>query len=54
MSKVLLAIRNGSGKEQEAREEEGGTLRAGCVVKQMQSNGQPAKVVVPSEDGENL
>ena len=54
MSKVLLAIRNGSGKEQEAREEEGGTLRAGCVVKQMQSNGQPAKVAVPSEDGENL
>ena len=54
VSEVLPTIRNGSGKEQEVREEEGGTSHAGCVVKQMQSNGQPAKVAVPSEDGENL
>ncbi|RVW93446.1 hypothetical protein CK203_035060 [Vitis vinifera] len=49
---VFPVIRNGSRKEQEVREEDRGASRAGCVVKQVQSTGQPAKVAVPSEDGE--
>ena len=49
---MLPAIRNGSGKEKEVREEEGGASRAGCVVEQMQSTRQPTKVVMPPEDGE--
>ena len=32
---MLPAIRNGSRKEKEVREEEGGASRAGCVVEQM-------------------
>lgn len=54
MSKVLPVIRNGLGKEPVAREEEEGMPRAGKVGKQMQPNEQPAKEVVPSEDGENI
>ena len=30
----------------------GGASRVGCVVEQMQSTGQPIKVVVSSKDGE--
>ena len=39
VTEVLPMIRNGLGKEQEAREEEGGTSCASSMVKQMQPNG---------------
>ena len=52
VSEVFPVTRNGSGNEQEVREEEGGASRAGYVVEQMQSTEQPAKVAVSSEDGE--
>lgn len=53
VSEVIPMIKNGLGKEQEVRDDEGGASRAGCEVEQVQSTGQPAKVAMPSEGGEN-
>ena len=52
VSKVFPVSRNGSGKEKEVREKDERASRVGCVVEQMQSTGQPIKVVVSSKDGE--
>ena len=51
VSEVFPVSRNGSGKE-EVREKDERASLVNCVVEQMQSTGQPAKVVVPSKDGE--
>ncbi|RVW29483.1 hypothetical protein CK203_093717 [Vitis vinifera] len=50
---VILVIRNGLGKEQEVKDEEGGVSRAGYNVEHIQSHEQSAKVTVPCESGED-
>ncbi|RVW28386.1 hypothetical protein CK203_109067 [Vitis vinifera] len=50
---VLPASRFGTGKKLEVREEEGGKPRAVCAVEMVQAKGQPAKMAMPSEDGES-
>ena len=50
---MILVIRNGLGKEQEVKDEEGGVSRAGYNVEHIQSHEQSAKVTVPCESGED-
>ncbi|KAL6326369.1 hypothetical protein AAG906_007874 [Vitis piasezkii] len=53
VSEVISVIRNGLGKEQEVKDEEGGVSRAGYNVEHIQSHEQSAKVTVPCESGED-
>ena len=53
VSEVISVIRNGLGKEQEVKDEEGGVSRTGYNVEHIQSHEQSAKVTVPCESGED-
>ena len=53
VSEVASVIKNGTGKEQEVREDGGGDSRVVCNVEQVQTHGQSTKVVVSCEVGES-
>ena len=53
MSEVAPVIRNGTGIEQEVREDGEGDSRVVCNVEQVQTHGQSTKVVVSCEVGED-
>ncbi|RVW52772.1 hypothetical protein CK203_076653 [Vitis vinifera] len=53
VSEVASMIKNGTGKEQEVREDGGGDSHVVCNVEQVQTHGQSTKVVVSCEVGES-
>ena len=53
VTEVIPAGSSGTGKKMEVREEEGGKTRVECAVEMVQAKRQPAKMAVPSEDGES-